>query len=196
MEIEIDIKQIAKLVKSELTGDTKVWDDYVPILKGKKSLDIYLTDSISVPAEYNEMCSLITTASPNTKVTLHINNGGGIIDAAFMIIDAIKKSKAQVHAVLSGTVASAATVITLACDTIEVVPYTSFMIHNYSSGTQGKGHEMKAYMDFNNSELNNAFKDIYAGFLTEDEMQSVIDGKDMWMGQAEVLERWNNKLNS
>lgn len=177
---------------------TQVWDNYVPILKSKdgKTIHVYLTDTIDVPATYNEMCFELLNASKGTQVNLHINNGGGVIDSAFMIIDAITKSKAKVTAILSGTVASAATVITLACDAIDVVDHTSFMIHNYSSGTQGKGHEMKAYMDFNDSELNNAFRTIYGGFLTSDEMEAVIAGKDMWMGKVEVLERWNNLKSS
>ena len=171
---------------------TQVWDNYVPIVKSKAGsiIHVYLTDQIDVPASYNELCFELLSAKAGTSVKLHINNGGGIIDSAFMIIDAIKQSKATITAVLSGTVASAATVITLACDNIEVIDYTSFMIHNYSAGTQGKGHEMKAYMDFNNSELNSAFRTIYGGFLTDAEMEAVIDGKDMWMGKDEVLSRW------
>ena len=132
---------------------------------------------------------MLTHAYPSETTKLHINNGGGYIDAGFMIIDAIKNSKAKVTARLSGTVASAATIIALACEEIEVTPHTSFMIHNYSGGAQGKGHEMKAQMDFTDAELNEAFTSIYGGFLTSTEMELVIAGKDYWMGREEVLER-------
>ncbi len=64
------------------------------------------------------------------------------------------------------------------------------MIHNYSGGASGKGHEMKAQMDFTDAELNKAFAEIYGGFLTPHEMELVIAGKDLWMGKAELLARW------
>jgi ATP-dependent protease ClpP protease subunit len=96
---------------------------------------------------------------------------------------------------LSGTVASIATIIALACDSIEVADYIQFMIHNYSSGASGKGHEMKAQMDFTDAELNKAFSEIYAGFLTNHEMELVIAGKDLWMGKSELLSRYAAREN-
>jgi hypothetical protein len=68
------------------------------------------------------------------------------------------------------------------------------MIHNYSGGMAGKGHEMKARQKFTDEHLNEAFKSFYKGFLSETEMTSVIDGTDLWMGTNEVRERWKNRL--
>jgi ATP-dependent protease ClpP protease subunit len=98
-----------------------------------------------------------------------------------MLVDAIKTSKAKVIAQISGTVASAGTIITLACDDVEVAPHTAFMIHNYSGGLVGKGHELKAHQEFVDANLNNSFTDLYKGFLTPSEIKKVIDGKDYWM---------------
>lgn len=170
-------------------GDT-VWDDYVPIIKSGQHTDVYLTSAIEAPDEYNKLCFILEHAFPSETVTLHINNGGGYIDSGFMIIDAIKNTKAKVTAKLSGTVASAATIIALECNELKIANHMSFMIHNYSSGAQGKGHEMKAQMEFTDSELNTAFAEIYGGFLTPDEMDSVIDGADFWMNRKEVMGRW------
>jgi ATP-dependent protease ClpP protease subunit len=117
-----------------------------------------------------------------------------MIDSAVMIIDAIRASKAKVTAYLSGTVASAGTIIALACDNVVIADHTSFMIHNYSGGLAGKGHEMKARQLFIDTSLNKAFASFYNGFLTEAEMTEVINGKDMWMGKDEVVERWNYKV--
>lgn len=166
-----------------------VWEDYVPIIKTGQHTDVYLTDPIEAPAEYNKLCHGLANAYPSETVKIFINNGGGYIDSGFMIIDAIKNSKAKVTAKLSGTVASAATIIALACAEIEIAPHTSFMIHNYSGGAQGKGHEMKAQMDFTDAQLNEAFVAIYGGFLTPTEMELVIAGKDYWMGKSEVEDR-------
>ena len=65
------------------------------------------------------------------------------------------------------------------------------MIHNYSTGMQGKGHELKAYQTFTDKELNRAFKDIYRDFLTPKEMTEVIEGRDIWLNEDEVMKRWS-----
>ena len=53
-----------------------------------------------------------------------------------------------------------------------------------------KGHEMKAHQEFVDKNLNNAFTDYYGGFLTQQEIENVIDGKDLWLGKEEVDRRW------
>lgn len=56
-----------------------------------------------------------------------------------------------------------------------------------------KGHEMKAQQAFTDKELGRLFNAIYSDFLTDKEIESIIDGKDLWMGSEEVTERWNRK---
>jgi ATP-dependent protease ClpP protease subunit len=174
---------------------TSVWDDYVPIVKAGQHTDVYLTAGIEAPEDYNQLCYILERSFTSETITLHINNGGGYIDSGFMIIDALKKSAATVTAKLTGTVASAATIIALACDKVEIADHTAFMIHNYSGGVQGKGNEMKAQMDFTHAGLQAAFKDIYGGFLTEDEMENVIADRDMWLTKREVEKRWKARGN-
>ena len=166
-----------------------VWNNYVPIISDKNHTTAYLTNTIEEPSEYNELCFKLKSASPAEIFTLVINTPGGILDSALMLVDAIKTSKAKVIAQISGTVASAGTIITLACDEVEVAPHTAFMIHNYSGGLVGKGHELKAHQEFVDANLNNSFTDLYKGFLTPSEIKKVIDGKDYWMNRDEVLER-------
>lgn len=166
------------------------WDWYVPIITTKNITHAYLTEAIDEPSFYNELCYLLENSVPSETIYLHINTPGGMIDSAFMIIDAIKASKARVVGKLSGSVCSAGTLISMVCDELEVADHTSFMIHNYSGGIIGKGHEMKSRQEFLDSSLNSAFRSFYSGFLTEDEMDEIIDGKDYWMDKHEVLTRW------
>ena len=170
-----------------------IWSNYVPIISDKNHTTAYITDNIAEPSEYNELCFKLKTASPAEVFTLIINTYGGILDSALMIVDAIKVSKARVIAHISGTVASAGTIIALACDELHAADHTAFMIHNYSGGLQGKGHELKAHQEFVDANLNNSFNSLYGGFLTPTEIKKVIDGKDYWMGKDEVLERFANR---
>jgi len=174
---------------------TRIWDLDVPIVADAEAntATAYITGPISEPKDYNELCYMLSTAQESTRFTLHINTPGGIIDSAFMIVAAIRKSKAQIVGALSGTVASAGTLIAMACDELVVTDHLSFMIHNYSGGMAGKGHEMKARQKFIDSHLNEAFKSFYGGFLSADEIERVIEGTDLWMGSSEVVDRWHKR---
>lgn len=173
----------------KLSKSSKIFDQMVPIVKKDNNSDVYLLNEIGPQDEYAELCHRLYNAKKDETFTLHLNTPGGYIDSALMIIDAINTSKATVNARISGSVASAGTILTLACKNVVVSDHVSFMIHNYSSGMAGKGHEMKAYQQFVDKNLNVAFKAMYKGFLTEEEVDEIIEGKDLWLNKQEVEER-------
>ena len=123
-----------------------IWDNYVPIIQQGNTYGVYLTDAIEAPGEYNQLIYLLGNLDHYNTVNIFINNGGGAVDSAFMIREAILRSKAWTTAHLSGTVASAATVIALSCDDFIVTPFLSFMAHNYFHGVQGTGKTMLTLM--------------------------------------------------
>lgn len=173
------------------TPPTRVWDIYVPIVTSKNVSHVYITEPIDEPSYYNELCFLLDSATEQDTINIHINTPGGIIDSAVMIINSIKNSKANVVGHLAGTVASAGTMIALSCNSLKVANHTTFMIHNYSGGLRGKGHELKAQQAFVDASLEAFFKDVYGNFLSPKEIREVIDGKDMWINSEEVLARFN-----
>lgn len=175
------------------TPKTTVFDNYVPMITNKHTTTVYLTDVIEAPSLYNELCYKLDNASPAEEFFIYINTPGGILDAAIMLVSSIKNTAANTTAKLSGTVASAGTIIALACRNVEVADHTAFMIHNYSGGLFGKGHELKAHQEFVDANLNKSFSSFYEGFLTPAEIKRVIDGKDYWMNKDEVLSRLDRK---
>lgn len=169
---------------------TRVWELPVPILREGNLIRAYLTDGISAPFDYNELCYALESATIDDTVRLYINTLGGDLDAANMIVDAISNSPATIIAHLSGTVASAGTMITMVCDDIVVAANTDFMIHTYSSMMGGKGQELEARQSHVNKAIKQLMTDYYAGFLTSRELTKVINGTDMWFDRNEVLRRW------
>lgn len=175
------------------TPKTTVFDNYVPMITNKHTTTVYLTDVIEAPSLYNELCYKLDNASSAEEFFIYINTPGGILDAAIMLVSSIKNTLANTTARLSGTVASAGTIIALACRHVELADHTAFMIHNYSGGLYGKGHELKAHQEFVDANLNKSFSSFYEGFLTPTEIKRVIDGKDYWMNKDEVLSRLSRK---
>lgn len=197
MEIAIDLDALADQVAKKLDEEPKVWDDYVPIAKDEDSnvTHIYLYDGIHAPGTYAEMCHTLRTATAKDRIHLHINNGGGYEASADSVVDAIHACRAPVIAHLSGLVASAATVITMACDDIVVSPNVNFMIHESSfEGMGGKFSDLKSFQSFYAKHTVECSKRTYGGFLTDDEIEAVHKGQEMWMGRDEILERWEWKL--
>ena len=84
---------------------------------------------------------------------------------------------------------SAATMIFLAADSFEVSEHSIFMFHNYSGGTFGKGGEMIDQLQHERKWSQHLLQRIYSDFLTEAEINSVLDNKDIWMDGEEVLKR-------
>ena len=192
-----DITDLGKAIKEAMQKEDSPWDEYCPIIKKKVDdrlyVSIYLTEGIDSPSIYNELVHELRELSDKDSVRMYINNGGGVIDSAVMITDAMQNCDAEITVHLSGTVASAATFPLMVADKIEIAPYTHFMIHNYSGSLGGKGREAKDHMDFANAEIAKTFKDIYKGFLTDEEIEEVVNDKDKWMGSEEIVERWNNR---
>lgn len=181
-ELELLFKEEKKEVISE-------WDKDVPIVAKDDVVTVYLNTEVYEVDAYNELCYTLEHTKAK-QVRLCINNGGGMLDTMKSILASMDKCQAEIVGVLSGTVASAATMIALHCDKLEIAEYTDWLTHYYSGGTGGKGNEIKAKHDYESIEIPKMFRQIHKGFLTPAEITRVIDGKDIWLNKEQVLERF------
>jgi len=173
----------------------KVWDSVCPIVKVHEKLyRVYFLNEVGVPDDYAELMELMQDLDETVTVEWFLNSPGGVLDSAIMLLDAIHSTKAKVIGKLSGMVASAASMLALVFDEVNIAPYTSFMIHAWSvSGQAGKANEIEAQNDFAKKETKRLFNDIYAGFLTSREINKVLKGTDIWLNGNEVLDRLNKR---
>jgi ATP-dependent protease ClpP protease subunit len=72
-----------------------------------------------------------------------------------------------------------------------VYPYSDLMFHNYASTFSGKGGELKSRLEHRDRLLRKFFKDMIVkkGFLTKQEFEDMIIGKDFWMDVEEMCKR-------
>lgn len=173
--------------------ECSVFDDYVPIVTEGRTHHVYLYDSIEAPSEYIKLLHSLNAAHTGDQFRIYLNTPGGVVDSGISIRNAIKNTKAEVTAVLSGTVASAGTMITLACDNIEVTDNLSFMCHEISiDNLGGKFSDIKNMQNFYEEQFSKLSHDVYDGFLTGDEIDEMHKGKELWMNNEEVVTRWNS----
>jgi hypothetical protein len=88
---------------------------------------------------------------------------------------------------------SAATMVFLAADGFEISENSMIMFHNYSGGTIGKGGEMYDNIMYERKWSDKFMRSVYNGFLTDIEIKSMLENKDIWMEPEEVFRRLNKR---
>lgn len=78
----------------------------------------------------SELIKEMDKEKDNSEITLQIFSCGGEIFAAFALIDFMKSKNFKVTAQIFGIAASAAAIIALACDHVEIAQYGSIMLHS------------------------------------------------------------------
>ena len=153
----------------------------------------YLSGSIESPEEYVTWFEIMRNAGENDAIQIHINSPGGDLFTAIQFLRAIADTPAHVICSVEGACMSAATMIFLSADSFEVSEHSMFMFHNYSSATFGKGGEMYDNIVHERKWSEHLLRRIYADFLQEPEIASLLDNKDIWMDGEEVLKRLSKR---
>lgn len=156
--------------------------------------EYYISGAITSPEDYIEIFDQIRHAREDDEVRIYLNSYGGDLYTAIQFMRVLSETNALVTCSVEGACMSAATLIFLNADIFEVTPHSSFMIHNYSGGTMGKGSEMHAQIVHEKKWSEKLFKEVYEDFLTNAEIDEILAGRDLWMEVDEVAERMNKRI--
>lgn len=149
----------------------------------------YISGHIQDPPYYIDMIHRIRTASVVDHVYIHLNTPGGNAFTGVQIMGAIQASEAHIVTSMEGQVASLGSMIFLCGHEYVVYDHSLMLIHNHSGGQQGKGHEYLAQAIATTKLFEKTIQQIYKFFLTDEEIQLVLDGKDYWFDSDEVRKR-------
>ena len=97
---------------------------------------------------------------PPPAIKLHINSNGGSIFAAMSCIDTIITCPTEIHSIIEGAAASAATLISVVCKKRYIKPHSFMLIHQLCTSFWGKMHEFDDEMK-NLEKLMKLIKNIY-----------------------------------
>lgn len=153
-----------------------------------------MIDEIGEAKTYFKWFDILQNACEDDLVVIHVNSPGGYLDTAVQLITQIKSSEAQVVCQIESACCSAATMIALACQGLACYPHAYMMIHTSSGCSFGKQSDIRRQEAFYNTWLENFFKDIYKDFLTDKEIDSVLNGHDLWLNSDEVTQRFHHKV--
>lgn len=153
----------------------------------------YLTGEISSPEDYVDWYETIRNTSETDIIKIHINSPGGNLFTAVQLMRVMAECEAKIITSVEGACMSAATMIFLCGHAFEISEHSMFMFHNYSGGTIGKGGEMYDNIMYERKWSDKFMRSVYDNFLTEGEIQSILENKDIWMAPEEVFKRLNKK---
>lgn len=149
----------------------------------------YLSEEIGEPKGYVDMVHRIKMAGPEEMVYIHLNTPGGHLDAGVQIVNAIQSTQAHVICSVEAESHSLGTLIFLAADEFIVHDNCLMMFHNFSGGVFGKGHEQKAQLDATIEWFTELARKLYVPFLSTEEFESIVDGKDLWLRSDDIRTR-------
>jgi len=168
--------------------------------RGERSFDIYsrllrdrivmVSGPIETPMANTVVAQLLFLESenPNADISLYINSPGGDVSAGWAIMDTMRYIKPNVSTIGMGLVASMAAVLLAAGEKGKrfVLPNTQVMIHQPSSGTEGKVTDMEIYLQETRRVKQNMIKQMME--FTGRKEKEVFDAmeRDNWMCAEEA----------
>ena len=156
--------------------------------------EFYLSGTIESSEEYIDWFDMIRNAGKNDVIKIYINSYGGDLFTAIQFLRVLSETQASIIVSVEGACMSAATILFMCGHQFEVSEHSMFMFHNYSSGVMGKGGEMFDQLKHERVWSEKLMRDIYADFLTEKEIISILENKDIWMDGDEVIKRMKKRV--
>lgn len=151
---------------------------------------VYLDERIEGPKYYRGVFDKVSSLGEGDQVIYYVSSPGGQMNGLITLIEANRQCNADILCVIIGECHSAASMFALTCPNISVSPSATMMVHYVSFGTGGKASDIRANVNHTLEFTEEYFREIYEGFLTEDEIDTCINtGKEIWFKSDEIIER-------
>lgn len=195
----MDINQLNKLradrVKSDLTP--KALDRWNPQLQAAEHGEntISILDVIGEDFWTGEgvtskrIAGALRNIGASQDITVYINSPGGDVFEGFAIYSLLKEHKGHVTVKVLGLAASAASVIAMAGDTIEISRAGFLMIHNSWTIAVGNRHDFREYAE-QLEPFDMTMVDLYEERtgLARGDIIDMVD-RETWLGAKDAIEK-------
>lgn len=175
-----------------------VWDH------DNNTVTIYITGTISRKADW--FCPALIASrqahAKKSKIYLEINSPGGEVFAAVQLFESLDLNEGRIVVSVVGMCYSAATL--LLCQLVKssvsqvyISDLSEFLFHPMRAGVSGRTPEIKDHFQNLIKYEERVIKSSYTDILTEDEIQQILNGKELYIEPKEVgnrLRAYSNKL--
>lgn len=160
---------------------------YQPAKAGTYKINIH--SGIHSPDQFMYAIQALDAADEMNDVEISLQCPGGSLDSTDLLIHHMRKCEGHIHIIASGNCSSAASLVLLEADSFELTQNFSSTIHCGSLGFGGNFNEFRQQTIFSNKFMERVMRESYAGFLSESELDALLDGKDIVLD----AEGWYNR---
>jgi ATP-dependent protease ClpP protease subunit len=156
-----------------------------------KIYKLYVGDFAEEANNLHPIFNTLAKAEPEDCLEFHIDSNGGSVNEGKLFFNAINNfNKENVAAMLSSGYSMGALLFCMP-DIRIVHEFSDLMFHDYSGVLYGKAGDMESSHKHNSSHLRNFFKrfTLDKGFLTQEEFDMLLIGKEFWMDTEEMCKR-------
>ncbi len=153
---------------------------------------MYVGDFMDSSKNLHPILEELSNSESSDLLEFIIHSSGGIVTQGKQLWNVINnKFKGRTTSTLDTKGFSMGAILFSMTDKRIVTEVSELMYHNYSGGTIGSGGEMTDKINHNNKTIQGFFHNIAVktSFITEEEFNRMIDGKELWMDHVELCER-------
>lgn len=151
---------------------------------------VFLDDVILDARYYREVIHMLQEMTENDSCEFYVDSPGGNADGMLALINAVENCQGQVICFIEGECASAASLFSLACPNVVVGKRARMLCHSARFSLPGGKHaDQRSHFQFNDKLLTSIIEEFYEGFLSPEEIQDVLNGKEHYLMAEEIEER-------
>ena len=151
--------------------------------------DVYLYDDVGSSENYVDLIQSLNEATENEIFNIHISTGGGDLDGAIALIHALRTTKAITIGFADSIVASAGTIIFLACQQWVINEFSYFMFHDGSGVIAGKFNETAKQIEAIQRLYRQIADKLYRPFFSDEEIAKIMEGADLYLTAEQMGDR-------
>lgn len=160
---------------------------YIPHKTGTYRIEI--DNNIECVSQFSTAIQVLESAKEDDEIIIYLQTNGGSVNAGEAFIHAMRKCAAPIHIVATGGVHSMGTHVLLEADSLELSHGFNALLHAGYDGAGGGVNEYRAKSKFDADFRERQFRESYEGFLSNDELDAMLDGKDIWLDAEGWLDR-------
>jgi len=167
-----------------------------PRVQMVRDFPIFVHESIESPTDVVPIVDTLRQLEEGDNVTMYVSGVGGCVSSVDLLIHEMQSAQARgvsIHCVCTGLLASAFSFIPLYADSFELSEGFHALLHAGSAGMSGTIPEFKASSAFTIKYMESRLRSVYKHFLSEKELDDMLEGKDLWLDASAWIDRFQKR---
>lgn len=152
-------------------------------------VQVPIDEPVQEPKYYRDVVNMLQKASEHDTVEFIINTPGGDVMGFNSLAFGLEATQATTLATLVGACHSAGSLLALSCDVVQVADNATMLCHAASWGSYGKSSDVTSHVLHIQKHTEAIMRKCYHNFLTTEEQDALLAGKDFWFDATEIRAR-------